>query len=345
MQLLFIDYTKQIIKTYKEKRDAGLLSPLMMQLTTASIRQECIHVYNKRIEEERPGEENTLNSFFGVPPMGRPFAQHIKKYPRDKFRPLQNLIKGEIKNPMLINVELFAWLIDFNPRPFSNAQKKLEITDETVKPIEPTKPIEPIKPIIPTIPTPITPTEPEQVDDTKEKKRTQDGIIMGTGNSSPVKPYDISKTPGENDEGVLKNNPKDKFKKKLKVAALASIIPFLIGGALVIIDPFSSGCMYWNGDRYETVRCDEDPKGRIFLPLDKKMQRNFERITRKDTLTTWSINRMYYVSDKNKIEYFTAPGPYPKDLKRNVRKLTQLIFDNDSINRRQSANDSLVAKK
>lgn len=345
MQLLFIDYTKLIIKAYNEKRDAGLLSPLMMQLTTASIRQECIHVYNKRVEEKKVGEENTLDSFFGVLPMGRSFAQHIKKYPRDKFRPLQKLIKGEIKNPMLINVELFAWLIDFNPRPFNTAQKKLEITDAPVEPIEPIKTLEPIKPVIPSIPNSITATEPEQVDDTKEKKTSKDGI-MCTGYSSPGKPGNISTTPDENNEGLSENNPMAKSKKnRFKVAALALIIPLLIWGAFVIINPFSLGCMYWNGDRYESVGCDEDPKGRIFLPLDKKMQRNFERITRKDTLTNWSVNRIYYASDKNKIEYFTGPGPHPKDLKRNVRKLTQRIFDNDSANRRLPANDSLVAEK
>jgi hypothetical protein len=125
MTLLFIDYTNLVVKTYEEKREANQLSQLLMHPTTANIRQECLNVYNEKIKKGEQIEENTLRAFFGVPPVGKNFGHVIERYNADRFRPLKSLIKREIKNPALANVELLAWLIDFTPRPLSHAQKTL----------------------------------------------------------------------------------------------------------------------------------------------------------------------------------------------------------------------------
>lgn len=125
MAFLFKDYINLIVKAYDEKKDANLLSQLLTYPTTANIRQECLNVYNEKIRKGEPIEENTLRAFFGVPPAGKNFGYVIERYNADRFRPLKSLIKREIKNPALVNVELLAWLINFTPRPLSNAQKVL----------------------------------------------------------------------------------------------------------------------------------------------------------------------------------------------------------------------------
>ena len=64
MQLLFIDYTNLVIKAYEEKRDADQLSRLLLQPTTAGIRQACLNAYNDRVGKGENVEENTLKGFF-----------------------------------------------------------------------------------------------------------------------------------------------------------------------------------------------------------------------------------------------------------------------------------------
>lgn len=92
--------------------------------------------------------------------------------------------------------------------------------------------------------------------------------------------------------------------------------------------------MYWAYDHYEEVPCDEGRKGRLFLPLEKEKINSFRMITRKDTITAWSVGKMYYIKDKNKIKYYTEPGNFPEDINRTLKKLSRNIFEKDSINRK-----------
>lgn len=92
--------------------------------------------------------------------------------------------------------------------------------------------------------------------------------------------------------------------------------------------------MYWNGDQYVPVSCNEDPNDRIFLPLDVKKMKNFQRITRKDTITKRSVGKIFYIKNNNTIEYYTYSGNYPADLNRYVKKLSLRIFEKDSLKRK-----------
>jgi len=101
-----------------------------------------------------------------------------------------------------------------------------------------------------------------------------------------------------------------------------------------------TGCMYWSGDQYIPIDCDEEPLGRLFLPLDPKKVKYFERVTRKDTITERSIGKIYYIKDNNTIEYYTYSGNYPNDLNRFVKKLTRRMFDKYLRKKQISAKDS-----
>lgn len=125
MPLLFQDYTELVVKAYEDARVAGRLSPLLVQPTTVSIRQECMNMYSERLEKGERVETHTLQGFFRTLPEGKKFAGVIEACSPDRFRPLQGLMKREVGKPKLVNVELLAWLIDFKPRPFSKAQQEL----------------------------------------------------------------------------------------------------------------------------------------------------------------------------------------------------------------------------
>ncbi|MFT3679783.1 MAG: hypothetical protein QM791_05900 [Ferruginibacter sp.] len=323
MPLLFIDYTNLVLKTYEERRDANRLSRLLMHPTTANIRQECLNVYNERIKRGEI-EEDILRAFFGVPPVNRGFDFVIERYPADRFRPLRSFIKRRIRNPALVNVELLAWLLDFTPRPFAYAQKMLGITDDPVNLV---------------------------IDNNGEVCETE----MAGDNLQAIKKQ-FSSEQVLNTEDILRdgqdtipvaeiagNSPAKSLirqKNKLKLAAGCLIITVILV-IMYIIQPNKKSreltlgskntrCMYWAMDHYEKISCSEEANGRLILPLDEEMRKNLRMITRPDTITEWSIGKIYYIKDSedsNRIKCYTGAGNYPEDLNRTLKVLSRHMFD------------------
>lgn len=327
MPLLFIDYTKLVLKAYEEKSETNMLPQLLVHPTTANIKQECLNVYNERLNKGEE-EENTLRAFFGVPPSGRNFGYVIERLNPDKFRPLQSIIKGEVKHPAQVNVELLAWLIDFIPRPLGQAQRALGTSSGIINPSEAN-----------------TKKGLEQNQKKLDLENVEDKILDSSNKSQtnlkkdnkPITPeisFNASETPNAN----IKNNT-------LKIIAVTGLILTILFGAMYSFQQYqgagqtaygntNSGCMYWAYDHYEQVPCNEDRKGRLFLPLEKEKIKSFRMITRKDTITEWSIEKIYYIKDNNKIKYYTEPGNFPEDISRTLKKLSPYIFAKDSINRK-----------
>lgn len=318
MPLLFIDYTNLVLKSYEEKRESNTLSRLLMHPTTANLRQECLNVFNEKIITGKL-EEDILRSFFGVPPSGKNFDYVIERYHADKFRPLRSLIKRRIKNPALITVELLAWLIDFKPRPFAYAQIFFASAEDNI---------------------------PKNEGGNIKVGPDNNALILASpkgdkyeGETEPTTIIGGSETTGyPRNKIITKNN-------KWKWMPLAGLIPVLVllsiygarrfaGAGQSANGNSNATCMYWSYDRYIKIPCSEDRRGRLFLPLDEKLLNGFRMITRKDTITQWSVGRIYYIKDHNQIKYFTSAGTFPEDLKRSLRILSPYIFEKDSLNRK-----------
>ncbi len=315
MPLLFKDYTDLVLKAYEEKRNANLLSRLLMQPTTANIRQDCLNVYNDRINKGQKLEENILTAFFGVPPAGKNFGYVIARYPPDKFRPFQKFIKGEIKNPSLATVELLAWLIDFNPRPLAYAQRMLGANPD----------INSSEHLV----TDSNEENPESIgNETDFTEVYQEEPAKGTENPTQ---YEEVKTPVKAKEHNSESSS-DKIlqKRKLKIAVTASLIfATLLGGGYMLGKNDTNtnmGCMYWSVDHYEPVSCNEKGKG-LLVPLDEEKIKSFRKIMRKDTITEWSIGKLYYIKNDNDIECYTEAGNYPLNITRYLKVVTQYIYD------------------
>eukprot|EP00611_Tribonema_gayanum_P028357 TRINITY_DN7270_c0_g1_i1.p1 TRINITY_DN7270_c0_g1~~TRINITY_DN7270_c0_g1_i1.p1 ORF type:complete len:340 (+),score=-18.00 TRINITY_DN7270_c0_g1_i1:75-1094(+) len=315
MLLLFKDYTNLVLKAYEEKRNANQLSQLLMHATTANIKQHCLNVYNDRINRGEKEEENILMAFFKVPPPGKNFGYVIERCSPDRFRPLQSFIKGEIKNPSLITVELLAWLIDFNPRPLAYAQKKMGfntdannaeslITDNNEEQSE----LNHFETDLVEIPL------AEEIKDTENLPQEWIG-------KTPVKD---EKHPGAAPKRNVQN-------RKLKIAVTTSLVlATLLGGVYLTKTYYTStntGCMYWAGDHYEQVPCNENPKGRLIIAMDEEKMKSFKKITRADTITAWSIGKIYYLKNNRALEYFTASGNHPVFVTRTLKVLSPYMFD------------------
>lgn len=317
MPLLLIDYTNLVLKDYEEKRNTNQLSQLLMHPTTGSIKQECINVYAERLKAGEQVEENTLRAFFGILPDGRNFGDLIEWCGLGKFKSIQKLIRKEVKIPSSANVELLAWLIDFKPRPLSRAEKILGNN-------------------IPSLPGPV-------VDPTKP---------AAPQNALPIEPVNIPNNGKKNSNNLTGENKGEGRKNiALKIAAATCLMLIIIFGAIYIpqrqnpgeksYGTTNTGCMYWSNDHYEQVPCNEERKGWLILPFNEEKWRNFKRITREDTISEQSIEKIYYIKREGKIEYFTAGGNHPVEVTRSLKILTQYMF-NKYLRKKDSLNkDSL----
>lgn len=233
-------------------------------------------------------DQQTLKNYFDVANDETVSLQLIRRTETDKFKALDKYLKGETETTDETHTEFLAWLIDFRHRPWLPG-KDFQLTDEEKAILEGQPPT--------SMPTPPPVPDPSPVD-------------------PPVKKLPA---PVEKADGLFFSKPVMLF----LIAILGTGILYTI----YTVTNEQTGCMYWSGDQYIPIDCNEKPLGRLFLPLDPKKVKYFERVTRKDTITERSIGKIYYIKDNNTIEYYTYSGNYPNDLNRFVKKLTRRMFD------------------
>ena len=132
---------------------------------------------------------------------------------------------------------------------------------------------------------------------------------------------------GDNKELGLRDKLLGIFaKKKTRNIFVASM---LVGGATIAgisIPKPDQQCMYWTGDHYQPIDCKKPIYNKETLALDTLKLYHFKRITTPDTLTKYSINKVYYVKINNKPEFFTAQGYHPAYKERMLRPLSDHIL-------------------
>ena len=127
-------------------------------------------------------------------------------------------------------------------------------------------------------------------------------------------------------------------KKRKGIMLIASLfLAITVGGAFMIrqdrkakeafLEKKGIGCMYWAEDHYEKVPCNEELADRLILPLNTKKLQDFKRITKTDTITEWSIGKLYYIKRNKVIELYTTAGNHPVETTRTLRKLSSYMFN------------------
>lgn len=285
MRLEHADYIKLLRAAYEQKRRQNQLSLLLAQPTPANIRRECVNVCKEGLAKK---DEAVLRAFFGPAPDQRRFLELIKNFGTDKFKPLDNYLKGVTTTTDDRNLELLAWLIDFPHRPFVFG-KEVILTEE-------------------------------------EKKRIADPEPVNESTESVQPPARVS---------VVQESDK---KKKRRVAALLLLFLLLgFSGFYIIRQTGRSSdmrfgnapgeCMYWAGDRYEPVSCNDSTAGRLLLPLRLDKLRGFKRITQEDTITERSIGVVYYLKVNDYPEFYTTEGYHPVQVTRRLRPLSNYMYE------------------
>jgi hypothetical protein len=123
-----------------------------------------------------------------------------------------------------------------------------------------------------------------------------------------------------------KKNWKELIKKYKKESAL---ILAAFGLAAILLMKIFPGkqCMYWAGDHYEAIDCNKQIFGVQSIALDTMKLYHFKKITKPDTMTTYSLGKTWYLkTDGAKPDCFTADGTHPLYPKRDLRPLTLTIL-------------------
>lgn len=153
--------------------------------------------------------------------------------------------------------------------------------------------------------------------------RDQDSI-----SSTPAKPKSSNETGKPIQEGYKPTIP---GKRKIIVLGLSlgGIVLLSIYLIMVFKTPAVTGlerCMIWREDHYERINCSEKFIHLHTYPMDHHLINSFKKITRPDTLTLHSVKKVWYINTKGRVEFYTAPGPYPLDTTRRLLPMTDHIL-------------------
>jgi hypothetical protein len=323
MRLTHPDYGKLVFRTYHLLRSTPEFSPALKQPTPASIRKECLTVYKERPDIK---DEPVLRSFFGPAEENKSFLTPIKEFPTDGFKAFSNYLKGRAVKTDDKNVELLAWLIDFPHRPFrygmevilSEEEKKILNSNEGFgENVEKNKKEE----------------EDGKTEEIKSQTHAneQEAVTIPT-NDIPVLALPISLG---NDTWSRKKHLT--FNRQWLIFGVPLVFAILSLGFYLLYDK-GDECMYWTGDHYEKIDCDADIKAKDLL--NEERWKNFRKITNPDTITAWSIGKLYYLKTNNVMEYFTAGGTHPVYVTRTLKVLSQYMFDKHILKNTPPATDS-----
>lgn len=327
---MFDDYKKSVILAYQKKMKTGdsinLLDPSPGQL-----RSECIIVYSER---RLPKDEKILRTFFGSKDNLKDYSQNIDRFEIKGFKPLMNFIKGNTKNTDRKNVELLAWLIDFEPRPFDSQINYKEILKEesnlggfensSIKEDEEEK--------VPLV----TPNDEEIDTDVLEGERSNDEIPGTETKNTEADPSNEGNKDAEETKLITyepqpvigRANGWKELLLKLKIRkAIVSFVTIIVAGGIAYYILNKKECMYWTGDQYQCIACNKKIGDTAIIALDTIKVAHLKKITRQDTLTPNSSHKVWYSKIDGNVEFFTSDGFHPIYTDRRLRPATIYIIN------------------
>lgn len=360
-------YINVVLETYNLKREQGEIdSPTPANLKRFSV--EAFGRFNRK-------DGRILKRFFGEGDDPQKLQHLVERKDPEDFRAVQNYLSNETANPRETTVELAAWLIDFEPRPYKSAFDYEALLTQTR---------EDLAALLRTLKNEVN-CKKDSANESGEESGVEnvDISIAGIANEANhidklVKPMieearevvsekesdnlgtdqkHLEKSANNDDEGEYKpeavtcipysspqpdlveqsfssklNTPispahtsVDAKKKHLKIIAWPLALVMSAGISYFALK--KDQCMYWAGDHYERVACDDNRSGLSIIAADEAMIRNFKKITRPDTLTLKDINRVFYGKIGGEFEYFTAGGFHPVHLSRGLKPLTEYIIE------------------
>jgi hypothetical protein len=296
---MFDDYLKAILVACEKKKDEEKFPLFLSHPTPGNFRKECITVYRERYLSS---DDEILRSFFGATDKEKGYSKIIDNSKADEFRQMPKILREEINNPGLKYIELLAWLIDFNLRPNTLYYRQANINKTT---------------------------------------NHSDTLVLTEEEPNEQNSGELQVTDHHTDEtrGQKTETAKPIRRIPIYTVAISCIALFLVASAtfffwkkkpdIAINTLFTSQkCMYWTGDHYEAVDCNEKVSDAPIVSLDVQKLTNFKKITSPDTLTKDALGKVWYTKIAGEHQFFTDSGVHPLDTQKKLRPLSRYILSN-----------------
>jgi hypothetical protein len=301
--MMFSEYKVQVLGMYKLKKKEGSLALNLMQPTPARLKRECLIAF-ERIKDE---DLKILSDFFGPRENLTAYVQAIKRIETDKFRPLEGFLKGKVQNPDDKNIELLAWLINFPQRPYKFGAGGLE------KELIPTEIVEVNK-----VHQPLSKDDQQMISGA--------GVLITTSNeiTGPLLP------------SKAWHSPFSKYKKPILITGIVFILGVVgvsirrteIGNSLPELLKSGQPCMYWTGQQYSKIACDQQGPNTTVIGLDQTRLDHFKKISRLDSISESDVGKVwYYKIKRNKVEFYTSGGTHPEFPKKHLKPMTMYMYN------------------
>jgi len=331
------DYQDLVLATYKQKCEERKLHLNLLKPTTVKLKRECLKKYDASDEAK-----DVFSDFFDKDKMDNISLILSQADPGD-FRALLNHINGITTRTDEKNSELLAWLIDFRPRPSTTYYKSFdrerqneieEIIGATdVKLEEPQKVTGENEAWISGNEEIIIDEEADKQGDLIEEVK---GLIVETTDigvtGQPI--YIKEKEEETNKVDYIETEYVHLFSPRY--ITISCIILLLVGtisfaiwersATTVKMPSEGEKFMYWDEDHYEPVKDEKQDVGTAIIPLNVKTLIQQRKINLPDTMTTYSLGKVWYKGYGKDHEFFTDSGAYPQDLQRVLKPLTNNIL-------------------
>jgi hypothetical protein len=288
MTTYYKDYPKRVMEKYHVLSSSKKLSPRLNQPTLAGLRDECVDIFRSRYQRK---DEQTLRAFFRYTGEMDSLAGAIEGFDTGKFKALCNFLLGKSSDTSHKNIELLAWLIDFEHRPYDRDRR---------------------------IPVPV-----------EEPPIREQEPLIGGGEAQDDQPTTTDTTVEPVAPPHHLQLEKERKSKRRRMIAWSIGLATIAGWSGYLVsksNPPSKQCMYWAVDHFERVSCSEPKSGRFFVDLDSARIK-LRLITRPDTITYRSIGKVWYLKKNNQVEYFTDSGRHPVHLTSRLKPISARIID------------------
>jgi hypothetical protein len=326
------DYRKVVFDAYQKKKREGSLSPNLLDPTPGNIREECLIIYRER--ERNPKDDEIFRQFFKAVDKEKGYLPVLENSLAEKFKQMPKILKGGVPKPGLRYAELLAWLIDFKPRPSTSYYTSF-YRDESFDLVE----------VIDASGTKTDENETMMIsgndneDQNSENERilidekidNQSGLVEDENES-------IIEISEDKDEGNKVDIHEIEYVRMFSTSfiTIVSILLLFVGTACffaweisltsVRMPKADEGCMYWNEDHYEPVKCDAQLTNGTIIPLNLTALQQQRKINLPDTLTSYSLGKVWYKGFMKGHEFFTDSGAYPLDTQRVLKPLSSTIL-------------------
>jgi hypothetical protein len=108
-----IDYSKAVKFKYEQAK-TELYSSFLLKPSPAEMKILCLQLFDNTISKQ---DQEIFDIFFELDDKTNKLKQ-IEYFSVDKLRPICNFLKGKTVTTRIPNLDMIAFLVDFNPRPY-----------------------------------------------------------------------------------------------------------------------------------------------------------------------------------------------------------------------------------